>query len=74
MFAFIKFNSQWTAWSAFTFWMVMVSIVITLGFTVVVFVGGLGDLRFLLQSMNQEKDTLVDDASTRNDSGRSGQA
>ncbi len=74
MIAFIKFNSQWTAWSAFTFWMVVVSIIITLGFTVVVFFGGLGDLRFLLQSMNQEKDTLTDDASTGKDCGGNRQA
>ena len=60
MLAFIKFNPQWYAWSAFTFWTVLISIVITLGFTVVVFVGGLSDLRFLLRSMDEQRDELDD--------------
>ena len=56
MLAFIHFNSQFSGWSAFTFWVVIVSIVITLGFTVVVFCGGIGDLRFLLQNMEMPSD------------------
>ncbi len=54
MFAFIEFSSKFAAWSAFTFWVVAVSIVITLGFTVVVFFGGIADLKFLLRSMEDK--------------------
>jgi hypothetical protein len=53
MFAFIQFNSKFAGWSAFSFWVVVVSIMITLGFTVVVFFGGIGDLKFLLRSMDE---------------------
>jgi hypothetical protein len=53
MLAFIQFSSQFAWWSAFTFWIVIVSIVITLGFTLVVFSAGIGDLRFLITSMDE---------------------
>jgi len=55
MLAFIRFSPQFAAWSAFTFWMVVLSIIVTLGFTFVVFVCGLSDLRFLLESMQRDQ-------------------
>jgi hypothetical protein len=57
MLAWIRFSDQLWPWSALTFWMVVVSVVLTLGFTVAVFIGGLTDLRFLLGALDEE---LVD--------------
>ena len=56
MFALISFSDKFHAWSAFVFWTVLVSVLITLAFTLVVFVGGIADLRFLLRAMNQPLD------------------
>lgn len=53
MLAFISFSEKFHAWSAFVFWIVIVSVLITLAFTVVVFIGGISDLRFLVNAMNQ---------------------
>lgn len=61
MLSFIQFNPQWGAWSPFTFWTVLVSIVLTLGFTLVVFIGGLTDLRFLLNALDEETVDEMDD-------------
>ena len=55
--ATIKFDEQLKAWSSFTFWVVVVSVIVTLGFTVVVFIGGLGDLRYLLKSLNEPRES-----------------
>jgi hypothetical protein len=63
MLAWIQFSDQLWPWSAVTFWMVVISVISTLGFTVAVFIGGLADLRFLLSALDEE---LVD----RTDDGR----
>lgn len=61
MIAFIEFTTDFGIWSPFTFWMVLISIVLTLGFTVVVFFGGLGDLRFLLKALDDQPSDATDD-------------
>ncbi len=57
----IHFNPEFGFWSAMIFWMVLVSIVLTLGFTVAVFFGGLADLRYLLKAMGEEQVDETDD-------------
>ena len=59
--AWIEFSDGLWPWSAFTFWMVLISVVLTLGFTVAVFIGGLGDLRFLLRALDEEAVDRTDD-------------
>ena len=54
----IEFSETIGFWSMFTFWYVAVNMVITVIFTVVVIVGGCGDLRFLMRSL---KDECVDE-------------
>jgi hypothetical protein len=61
MLAWIKFAENVSRWSAFTFWAVIISVVLTLGFTVVVFIGGLADLRFLLRALDEERVDAADD-------------
>ena len=61
MLGFIQFSPDYPFWSAFTFWTVVVSIILTLGFTVVVFFGGLADLKYLLRAMDEEKADESDD-------------
>lgn len=53
MFAFINFDPDLAGWSAFAFWTVFISIIVTLVFTLVVLVGGLADLKFLLASLDE---------------------
>ena len=60
--AFIEFTTDsYRAWSAFTFWTVVISMILSLGFTVVVFFGGLADLKFLLSAMDTEQVDETDD-------------
>lgn len=63
--AFIEFAQEFRLASAFVFWVFTISVVLTLGFTVVVFFGGLGDLRFLLRALD-EPPTNADDAGQAN--------
>jgi hypothetical protein len=57
----IKFSPEFGIWSGMIFWMVVVSIILTLGFTVAVFFGGLSDLRYLLKAMDEEVVDETDD-------------
>jgi hypothetical protein len=59
--AFIRFDPSLGWWSPFTFWTVLISVGLTLGFTVAVMIGGVGDLRFLLKAMDEEPVDLTDD-------------
>ncbi len=61
MIGFIEFDPSLGYWSPFTFWTVVISVVLTLGFTVVVFIGGIVDLRYLLKSMDEEAPDASDD-------------
>jgi hypothetical protein len=70
LFSFIKFNPEWSGWSAFTFWIVLVSILLTLAFTVVVFFCGLSDLRFLLRALDEERVDETDDGRVSDDGPR----
>ena len=61
MLAWINFGKEFWPWSPFTFWTTIISVVLTLGFTVVVFFGGLADLRFLLRALDEERTDETDD-------------
>lgn len=61
MLAWIEFGEQLGLWSSATFWLTVVSIVLTLGFTIVVFFGGFADLRFLLRALDEERVDAADD-------------
>jgi hypothetical protein len=64
MLGFITFNPDLAGWSAFAFWTVFVSILVTLVFTLVVLVGGLADLKFLLASLAEPREGEVQPLST----------
>jgi hypothetical protein len=57
----IHFSPELGWWSRVTFWIVVVSIVLNLGFTLVVMVGGIRDLRWLLKSMDESTGDETDD-------------
>jgi len=60
--AMIEFTTgDYRWWSVFTFWTVAISLVLALGFTVVVFFGGLADLKYLLGAMDTEEVDTSDD-------------
>ncbi len=61
MLAMIQFSPELGWWSKAVFWYVAINIVLCLGFTVVIIIGGIGDLRFLLKSMDEEKVDETDD-------------
>ena len=67
MLAWIDFSKQLRPWSPLTFWTVIISVVLTLGFTVVVFFGGLADLRFLLRALDEERADETDDGRAKRD-------
>ena len=54
-----------------TFWIVAVSIVLNLGFTIVVIIGGIGDLRYLLRALDEERVDSTDDGRVNEDQARS---
>jgi hypothetical protein len=54
MFAWITFSDQFGFWSPFVFWTVIVSVILTLGFTAAVFFGGIADVVYLLRSLDAE--------------------
>ena len=58
--AWIEFDSQLGIWSPLTFWVVIISVILTLGFTVAIFIGGVGDLRYLLRSLGHDQDKSSD--------------
>lgn len=53
--AWIDFDPGLGFWSPFTFWVLIISVILTLGFTVAIFIGGIGDLRFLIRSLDEEQ-------------------
>lgn len=57
----IEFSENIKFWSAFTFWFVAVNIVVTIGFTVVVIIGGVFDLKFLFKSLKEQTMDESDD-------------
>ena len=59
--ALIEFDPTLGWWSPAVFWYVLVSVFICLLFCAVVFIGGLFDLRFLLQSLDEERVDATDD-------------
>jgi hypothetical protein len=61
IFAVMEFDPEFRLTSAFVFWVFAISVVLTLGFTVAVFFGGIADVRFLLRALD-EPSTDADDA------------
>lgn len=53
IFAAMQFDPEFPLASAFVFWVFVISVILTLGFTIAVFFGGLGDLRFLLRALDE---------------------
>jgi hypothetical protein len=62
----IKFSPELGWWSSGTFWIVVISLILNLGFTVVVIIGGIGDLRYLLRAMDEERVDETDDGRVSN--------
>jgi hypothetical protein len=48
-------------WSIFVFWFVVISVVATIGFTVVVIIGGFSDLRYLFRALDEQQVDETDD-------------
>jgi hypothetical protein len=57
----IRFSPELGWWSSGTFWVVAISLILNFGFTVVVIIGGIGDLRYLLRAMDEERVDETDD-------------
>jgi hypothetical protein len=57
----IQFSPELGWWSIMTFWIVVISIILNLAFTLVVMVGGIRDLRWLLKSMDASTGDETDD-------------
>ena len=57
----IHFSPELGWWSVVTFWIVAISIVLNLAFTLLVMVGGIRDLRWLLKSMDESTSDETDD-------------
>ena len=47
----VEFSESIKFWSAFTFWFVAINIFITIGFTFVVIIGGIFDLKYLFKAL-----------------------
>lgn len=69
MIASIQFDPALGWWTKAVFWYVAANIVLCLGFTVVVIIGGISDLRFLLKSMDEEQVDETDDGQVRDADG-----
>ena len=48
-------------WSVFVFWFVTISVIGTIGFTIVVIIGGLADLKYLFRALAEEQVDETDD-------------
>ena len=57
----IEFSEGIKFWSAFMFWFVAINIFLTIGFTFIVIVGGIFDLKFLFKSLKEEAVDEADD-------------
>ena len=57
----IEFSPELGFWSPFIFWFCLINALLSVGFTFVVIVGGLFDLRFLLHSLKNETPDETDD-------------
>ena len=57
----IEFSEEIGFWSKFTFWYVLTNAIITVLFTSVIIVGGIFDLKFLLNSLKLEVADDTDD-------------
>ena len=57
----MQFSPETGFWSPFIFWFVVVNAFVSLGFIIVVTVGGVCDVQYLLRSLGEEPDDLADD-------------
>ncbi len=48
-------------WSRFVFWFAIINTLATMGFTVVVIIGGIFDLKFLFKALREESVDVTDD-------------
>jgi hypothetical protein len=64
----IEFSESIKFWSAFTFWFVTINIFITVGFIVVVIIGGFFDLKFLFKALKEDTVDETDDGRVLNPS------
>ena len=60
-----RFSQDVGPWSPIIFWFVTINAFLTLGFILVVIVGGLSDLRFLLRALREEAEDSTDDGRVR---------
>lgn len=57
----IQFSSQFRWWSEATFWYVLINLFMCVGFSIAVFIGGLFDLKFLLNALDEAEADPTDD-------------
>jgi hypothetical protein len=57
----IEFSPELGWWSKGVFWYVVINLFLCIGFTIVVFIGGLFDLRYLLKSLDEAREDVTDD-------------
>lgn len=57
----IHFSPELGWWSPAVFWYALINVIACLIFTVVVIIGGAGDLRYLFKSMREERIDDTDD-------------
>lgn len=57
----MQFSPEIGFWSPFIFWFVVVNAFVSLGFILVVTVGGIFDVQYLLRSIGAEPDDPADD-------------
>lgn len=55
--AMIEFSESVGFWSKFVFWFAAINVIVTLGFTVVVIIGGLFDLKYLFAALKEPRDS-----------------
>lgn len=48
-------------WSGFVYWFAIANVILTIGFTFVVIVGGFFDLRYLFRALREEAPDVTDD-------------
>jgi len=57
----IHFSPEIGWWSKAVFWYVFANLWLCIGFTIVVFIGGIFDLKYLLTAMDEAPTDLTDD-------------
>jgi hypothetical protein len=66
----IRFSPELGWWSVAVFWYVAANLILCIGFSIVVMIGGLYDLRFLFKSLDEQVVEESDDGRVSADSER----